>query len=193
MLCPAQNGQVKQTEAICYIMKKKANSANLIVRESIETALIQLMGKKPFGEITISEIVKKAGVSRVSYYRNYYYKEDVLFARMDKIAAEWKTNAETINKDVGEQIIELFEMERTILDVLYKNGLEHLMYKLIRKYCGLEEKIDDNIRAYFTSMIAGMFFGWCDEWVKRGMQEKPEQIKEILNQWGHNIQMPQNK
>ena len=75
-------------------MAKRVNSANLIVRDSIETALIQLMEKKPFGEITISEIVGKAGVSRVSYYRNYYYKEEVLFAKMDKIAAEWKASAE---------------------------------------------------------------------------------------------------
>lgn len=164
-------------------MAKRVNSANLIVRDSIETALIQLMGKKAFGEITISEIVEKAGVSRVSYYRNYYYKEDVLFAKMDKIAAEWKMNAEKISNDVGEQVIELFEMERPILGVIYKNGLEHLMYKLIRKYCGLEEKIDNNVSAYFLSMFAGMFFGWCDEWVKRGMQETPEQIKAMLKQW----------
>lgn len=71
-------------------MKKRVNSANLVVRESIETALIELMKKKPLSDITISEIVERAGVSRVSYYRNYYYKEDVLFASMDKIAAQWK-------------------------------------------------------------------------------------------------------
>lgn len=164
-------------------MAKRVNSANLIVRESIETALIQLMGKKPFGEITICEIVEKAGVSRVSYYRNYYYKEDVLFAKMDKIAAEWKSQTESNGKELGEQVIDLFEMERPILGVIYKNGLEHLMYKLIRKYCGLEEKIDNNVGAYFLSMFAGAFFGWCDEWVKRGMQETPEQIKELLKQW----------
>ena len=164
-------------------MAKRVNSANLIVRESIETALIQLMGRKPFGEITVSEIVEKAGVSRVSYYRNYYYKEDVLFAKMDKIAAEWKSQTESNGKELGEQVIDLFEMERPILGVIYKNGLEHLMYKLIRKYCGLEEKIDNNVGAYFLSMFAGMFFGWCDEWVKRGMQETPEQIKKLLKQW----------
>ena len=163
-------------------MKKRINPANLIVRECIEKALVELMKKKPFGEITISEIVQKAGVSRVSYYRNYYYKEDVLFAAMDKIAAEWKAKAESISKDVGEQVIELFEMERPLLEIIYKNHLEHLMYKLIRKYCGLEEQIENNALAYLLSGIAGAFFGWCDEWVKRGMKETPEQIKAMLKQ-----------
>lgn len=164
-------------------MDKRKNSANLIVRESIETALIQLMEKKPFGEITISEIVEKAGVSRVSYYRNYYYKEDVLFAKMDKIAIAWKSDGKDTIADLGERIIDLFEMERPVLAVIYKNNLEHLMYRLIRKHCGLEEKIDNNFQAYFLSMFAGMFFGWCDEWVKRGMTETPEQIKAVLKEW----------
>lgn len=164
-------------------MEKRTNSANLIVCESIETALIQLMNKKPFQKITISEIVEKAGVSRVSYYRNYYYKEDVLFSKMDKIAASWKEKAESYGKDMGEQVITLFEMERPVLGVIYKNGLQHLMYKLIRKYCGLEEKIEVNVQAYFLSLFAGMFFGWCDEWVRRGMKETPEQIKELFKKW----------
>lgn len=164
-------------------MDKRKNSANLIVRESIETALVQLMEKKPFNEITISEIVKKAGVSRVSYYRNYYYKEDVLFAKMDKIADTWKSDAKNTGTDLGERIIELFELERPVLAVIYKNNLEHLMYRLIRKCCGLEEKIEDNFQAYFLSMFAGMFFGWCDEWVRRGMTETPEQIKAVLKEW----------
>lgn len=174
---------MKQTGVICNNMVKKKNSANSIVCESIETALIQLMEKKPFGEITISEIVAKAGVSRVSYYRNYYYKEDVLFAKMDKIAANWKSNAENNSSDLGEQIIELFEMERPVLNVIYKNHLEHLMYNLIRKYCGLEDNINNNFHAYFLSMFAGMFYGWCDEWVRRGMKETPEQIRAVLKEW----------
>lgn len=161
-------------------MSKRVNSANLIVRESIETALIELMQKKPFGEITVSEIVKKAGVSRVSYYRNYYYKEDVLFAAMDKIAAKWKEESDKTEGEISDKAIELFEMERPLLGVIYKNNLEHLMYKLVRKYCGLEEKIDNNGLAYLLSFFAGAFYGWCDEWVKRGMQETPEQIREMF-------------
>lgn len=161
-------------------MTKRKNSANLIVKESIETALIELMKKKPFLEITISEIVKKAGVSRVSYYRNYYYKEDVLFSAMDKIAAEWKKQSEKTEGELSEKIIDLFEMERPLLAVIYDNGLEHLMYKLIRKYCGLEEKIEVNGMAYLLSFFAGGFYGWCDEWVRRGMQETPEQIKQAF-------------
>lgn len=51
---------------------------NKIVTESITIALIQLMEKKDFCNISITELTKRAGVGRVSFYRNFVDKEDVL-------------------------------------------------------------------------------------------------------------------
>ena len=45
--------------------------AHILVMESLTEALIQLMRKKPLAEIKISELCDKAGVSRVSFYRNF--------------------------------------------------------------------------------------------------------------------------
>lgn len=160
---------------------KRTNSANLIVRESIETAFIELLNEKTIDKITITEIVNKAGVSRISFYRNYYFKEDVLFSAMDRIAAEWKINADNTQTDLIDQILKLFELEKPLLSVIYKNDLSRLMYKLIQKYCGLDDNSSET--SYINSSIAGAIFGWCDEWVKRGMQETPEQIKALLKQW----------
>ena len=54
------------------------NEANRITRESINTALLELMDNQDFDSITISALVKRAGVSRQSFYRNYTSKEDVI-------------------------------------------------------------------------------------------------------------------
>ena len=56
-------------------MKK---NLNFVIKESLTEALFILMRKKPFEEITITEISKLAGVSRISFYRNFDSKEDVL-------------------------------------------------------------------------------------------------------------------
>lgn len=160
-------------------MKKRTNSANLIVRESIETALIELLNKKPIDKITITEIVNKAGVGRISFYRNYYYKEDVLFSAMDRIAAEWKTNTENTQTDLIDQILNLFELEKPLLNVIYENDLSRLMYKLIQKYCGLDNSSESS---YIKSSIAGAIFGLCEEWVRRGLKETPEEIKAMFEQ-----------
>lgn len=51
---------------------------NQLTRESIETALLFLLEKKDMRQISISELVKKAGVSRNAFYRNYKSKEEIL-------------------------------------------------------------------------------------------------------------------
>ena len=52
------------------VLSKNSNDSNAFTRECIESALILLIDKKPFHEISITDITKKAGVSQNSYYRN---------------------------------------------------------------------------------------------------------------------------
>ena len=52
--------------------------SNAFVRECIEGAPIQLMATKPFAAITVTDIARRAGVSRNAYYRNYPSKEAIL-------------------------------------------------------------------------------------------------------------------
>ena len=48
------------------------------VDEYIINALFNLMKKKNFENISITEITNKAGVSRNSFYRNFNSKEDIV-------------------------------------------------------------------------------------------------------------------
>lgn len=52
--------------------------SNALTCEALETALIFLLEKKELAQISISELVKKAGVSRTAFYRNYQSKEQLL-------------------------------------------------------------------------------------------------------------------
>ena len=60
------------------ILRMSNKESNRMTKECLQTALITLMGQKPFDKITISEIVRKSGVSRTAFYRNYETKEDIL-------------------------------------------------------------------------------------------------------------------
>lgn len=55
-----------------------------LTRESLQTALIYLMGEKDFDKITITELVKRAGISRTAFYRNYNTKDDILVEMMEQ-------------------------------------------------------------------------------------------------------------
>lgn len=60
------------------ILRMSNKESNRFTRECLQTALIALMGQKPFDKITISELVRRSGVSRTAFYRNYNTKEEIL-------------------------------------------------------------------------------------------------------------------
>lgn len=52
--------------------------AQTLVCECITDALFRLMKSKPLQDISITELTRVAGVGRVSFYRNFETKIDVL-------------------------------------------------------------------------------------------------------------------
>ncbi len=56
---------------------------------AVEEALALLIDKKEFSEITISELVKKAGIARSTFYRNYESKEDIIRSSIRKTLSEF--------------------------------------------------------------------------------------------------------
>ena len=62
-----------------------------ITKDSIIQALIFLISQKSYEKITITDITKKAGVSRMSFYRNYKKIDDVLIDAVDKLFNDVQT------------------------------------------------------------------------------------------------------
>ena len=50
--------------------KKRISQSNVFVKQCIVDGLFDLMENKKFEDITITEIIKRAGVSRMGFYRN---------------------------------------------------------------------------------------------------------------------------
>ncbi|MFA9379232.1 MAG: TetR/AcrR family transcriptional regulator [Lachnotalea sp.] len=61
---------------------------NRLTREAICTALVLLLKEQPFGKIAITDIVKRAGVSRTAYYSNYSSKQEILIDLVNALILE---------------------------------------------------------------------------------------------------------
>lgn len=161
-------------------MPKESRPTNQIVRESLTEALFQLMDSKHFEDISITELTRRAGVGRVSFYRNFNSKEDILMSYLDGKAGEWWEAIQQEEKP--DVILSLFRhlagLERPI-KLLYKAGLSHLLLRNIQNCCG-PKPMQPNTLAYWNAWLAGGLFGWVDEWVKRGMQESPEEMARLV-------------
>ena len=70
---------------------------NAYVIEHINEALLGLLKEKSLNEISISEICETAGVGRMSFYRNYENKEDVIKKQLLQLIQEWEKDYEGKN------------------------------------------------------------------------------------------------
>jgi len=111
----------------------KKQETNAFVRECITKALLQLMKKKPISDITITELVERAGVARVSFYRNFTSKENVIEQYLILLIREWgRTFEEKADPSLFAQtLINHFYTHKDFYLLLYKQNLSSMIYENI--------------------------------------------------------------
>ena len=62
---------------MCLINKKMTNIRKTNSVEKLKNALIELLLEKDYSEISVSDITKKAGVSRGTFYQHFLDKDDL--------------------------------------------------------------------------------------------------------------------
>lgn len=75
---------------------KRTQRTSDFLKECIADSLLRLLRTKPLEAITIREITELANVSRVTYYRNFTSKEEVIEFKLDKLMTDWIEHEKTI-------------------------------------------------------------------------------------------------
>ena len=160
------------------------NEANRITRESICTAFLELIKTKEFKDITISEIVRRAGVSRQSFYRNYASKEDIVLEIESVMHADlnMKMNDPVYTENPRLWFLELFGMIRTnkaVVSILYKADLFETIFKKVPFW------IESNMMSYTPDIhyyiigAMGAVNAIALAWFNEGMKESEEELADI--------------
>ena len=105
---------------------------NGTVADYITQAFLLLLQKRSFHEIKINELCEKAGVTRMSFYRNFESKEDVLRKWLRVITDEWLATSGISFKhnDSQKYFVLLFRHMGEYRDLcgrLYEDGMLHLV------------------------------------------------------------------
>lgn len=170
--------------------KQRKNSANLLARECMVTALIQLLKTKSLSAISISELTEKAGVSRMAYYRNYETKEDIFISYLRDALDEYRRDAESLPPDrkffdTGNLIhcFSYFKKHNEFLETLFRSGLGHLLLNAISQYVlDTYQKPEDSIEHYYIlQAFTGALYNLYIAWSLNGGKESPEEMAEILH------------
>ena len=157
---------------------RKHNESNKLAKECIVTALIDLMKTRDYNSITITDLTKRAGVSRMAYYRNYTSKEDIISKFADEVGASIHEKLISLmpKASVFDYFFELFAQLGAYSDLVltaFHGGLGELIHTQITKNMALTFPPESNapIDRYRHVYLAGAFYNIFIEWLENGRAE----------------------
>ncbi len=140
-------------------------------KENIVNALIELMETKDYNSISITDIVNKADISRVTYYRYFKEKEDVIkyFFTMTKerffATANISSKSVPTNNEVT--ILGLFLFFKANIKAnkcIQKAGLdkELLTFLSTEFFNNLPVKLDEYLIYFVAGALYNVLIHWLD-------------------------------
>lgn len=163
---------------------------NRFTRMCIGEALINLMQQRDYDSIKISDIVAKAGISRMTYYNYYHAKTDVLEDYLQEIVAEYlrSSNDENVKEKIGgfqdyEHVLHalnFFDQYANFFLTLLNAGLYSIIINAVNQF--MEEQVmpfypRSVYRLYYYS---GALLNTFLKWEENGKKESAEEIAEII-------------
>lgn len=166
------------------VFRLSGRDANRITRECIQSALVLLMQTKPFEEISVTELVQQAGVSRTAYYHTYKSKEEVLSNMVHDVV-----------NTIGAVVIQEQEPQRRNLLIFQETEKYADIFSLLldahfadQILCGLtdyclaaipEENLSERIRMEFW---CGAFYNVLQYWIKQPNRVSAKEISECFQE-----------
>ena len=158
-----------------------------MTRECIQTALLELMAAETFNHITVISIIRRAGVSKGGFYRNYKSKEEVLQEICEKLfqyildfLSEYKlsNNKKDWYRQFFQNIADNSEAYQLLVkaqapkSVVLHFDEEKMLVKLQRD--------DSTFEKYRALAITKTLTEITLLWFRKGMLETPEEMADIL-------------
>ena len=157
--------------------------------ECMAKALTELLKEKPLSAISVSEITQKAGVSRMTFYRNYETKEEIFGKYLDyqfdlfhrEVAGKGR-HASFIQYDIILLGFDFFRRNADLVRCLLENNMSSgLREKIVQNELNLSlSSRDDEESRYTTIAYASALFGVMTTWVQEDMKEDPGKLARLI-------------
>lgn len=165
-----------------------AQLENRRVKKAIMEALFVLIKKKPFSEISVTDIITQAGVARASYYRNFDSIEGIIDYFIEDLHNEINSNSQFLSYDrfwSRDIFISLFETALThvltkkyYILTLCDNGfggrLQYVADIYIENLAG--DMRYNSVNKYILYCFSGAIMNMLLHWLREGAEESPHEL-----------------
>ena len=153
--------------------------------ERIEQVFIQLLQGKELDEISVSDLCKRAGLNRTTFYANYtdiYGLADAIRDKLE-IAVSALYNDENSQGYNSNDYLKLFrhiKENQIVYQTYFKLGYDN-NYKIIRYDTALaREHFQNRFIEYHMEFFRAGITQIIKLWLKNGCRESPEDMVEII-------------
>ena len=155
-------------------------------KDKIESAFLDLLNEKPYLEITVTDIIKRAGVARMSYYRNYSTIMDIVDSITDRMADDFLSdlipmfdanNDRKLREFLFNYFYQLSRNYKTVFPANRQNQ-DVIMSRLQDKISKIEidNHLDSIPEKYGRIAKMSILDGVGHAWLTDGMKESPEDM-----------------
>ncbi len=150
----------------------------------ITEALLILLRDKEYKDISITEMCKKAGVTRMSFYRNFESKEDILLKKVRNVTDSFVKESDISYKSdtVSSYFVKLFthmQQQKDLCAALNKAGLIYMVKdEFDRVFLNAYKNEYDEYKSIF---LAGGIYNVFLFWLINGCRDDPETLAQRLD------------
>ena len=157
-----------------------------LTKKYIYEALHQLLIKHPYDDINVCDICEKAGVSRMSFYRNFKSKDELLSSAIEKILQNLKTSLQkqeyvnqfTVTKEIFATALKYKDALQSFKNTNYLDKFVDSIADKLFTFAP-EDKINPAkkyIPVFYFSAIAGVL----GLWLNNGASDSPEEMAKMI-------------
>lgn len=171
-------------------MKHSANPSAIRSREMLTEALLTLMQKKSYQEISIKDIATKADLNRRTFYRNFENKDDIIFTYGNELVSQLGTMIQ-LKEDfsfftICESYFEFWLLNLDFLMLLKNNNMLYFLFEQFNHFhdklhlflpASHEHAEDSNYSAAFA---LGGFWSILVEWLNSGAKRTPRYMATLI-------------
>lgn len=171
------------------LFTKEYNTRTRFTRMCIGEALFVLLDQKEYGQIRISDIVKRAGVSRMTFYHYYDTKEEAVQDYFHEIVKEYVWEVERSKGKLGHfhdrssimYALSFFDQYADFILKIVHAGLYSIVIDAMNTY--LIEKIKPiyHIPDYELFFYGGALLNVFIQWEEGGKKETAAQIAQTIS------------
>lgn len=176
-------------------MLNSINPSAIRSQQEIKKALIELMRKYQYKDITVKQIILESELSRKTFYRNYNSKDDVLISLVKKSLDDYFSIVNNEDVDILSTIFSFVGKNKELLFLLDKNDMLYVVLQYLNIYCSefrkkhlsssnpftqLFNNLDSN---YLIALNCGAIWNVVALWVHQGMKDSPDSVRTTISEY----------